>query len=130
MNKDFREQIRHVLMESYKPQMNENIACAICGKKGIPLSFHMVEKSYYNTNTFHKGFVPMSACGERISGVFPICTDCAPACKKCGLPKYNNKIARLAKECEAHAGCGICDHIQWGLFLKAIIKKIFGHKSK
>lgn len=124
MNNDFREQIRQSLLESYKPKIAEDIACAICGKNGLPLSFHMVERSYYNTNIFHKGFVPMSACGERVSGVFPICTDCAPVCKKCGLPKYNDKIAKLATECKAHAGCGICDHIQWRFLFKALVKKI------
>lgn len=128
MAEDFREAMRKSLLESYKPRKEEGIRCAMCGKEGLPMSFHIAEKSYYNTTEFQEGFVPMSACGERTSGVFPICVECAPVCPKCGLPKPTTKILNFIKEKGAHAGCGMCEHIQTGLLAKALLKKLFGGK--
>ncbi len=59
----------------------------------------------------------------RIRGCFPVCTDCAPVCKKCHLPVFTESVLEFGHDKNARTGLGVCQHIKWGFFLKALIKK-------
>ncbi len=92
---DMREQLRQELLDSYKHRIEKDCACAICGKANVPLAFHMLEASFNEGDNLPESFVPMSASRGRIRGSYPICTSCAPACKKCQLPIPTEKVMEL-----------------------------------
>lgn len=68
-----KENMRNMLLEAYKPKQHKDLKCAICGDSNLPLSMHVLEKSFYDGASFQEGFVPMSGSGNRISGSFPVC---------------------------------------------------------
>jgi hypothetical protein len=123
---DLREQLRKDLIESYRHRAAGDAACALCGNTTRPLAFHMLEASFSEGNQTPDGFVPMSASRGRVSGSFPICNVCSPPCKKCGLPVPTEKVLELGYRLKARSGNGVCQHIQFGLFLSAILKRLFG----
>ena len=69
---------------------------------------------------------------ENTHGSLPICTQCAPACKKCGLPlptenvlDYLESLKRGRDSKSIRAGLGYCQDFHSGLLLQALWKRIF-----
>jgi len=101
---DFRDQLRQGLLDSYKHRIEKDCACAICGKANAPLAFHMLESSFNEGEKLPQSFVPMSSSRGRVRGSYPICTCCAPACKKCQLPIPTEKVMELGYNLHAKNG--------------------------
>ncbi len=123
-----REQLRDSLIESSKHRAAKggDVPCALCEVTSRPLAFHMLEVSIDEGARFPKGFVPMSASLGRVRGSFPICNVCAPPCKTCQLPIPTEKVMELGHRLPALTGNGICQHMQFGLFVSALFKRLFG----
>jgi len=122
---DFRDQLRQGLLDSYKHLIEKDCACAICGKSNAPLAFHMLEASFNEGDKLPEPFVPMSSSRGRVRGSYPICSSCAPACKKCQLPIPTENVMELGHKLHANTGNGICQHVQMGLLFSAIFKRLF-----
>ena len=122
---DFRDQLRQGLLDSYKHRSEKDCVCAICGKTNTPLAFHMLEASFNEEDNLPKSFVPMSSSRGRVRGSYPICSSCAPACKKCQLPIPTEKVMELGHKLHVKTGNGICQHVQIGLLFAAIFKRLF-----
>lgn len=122
---DFRERLRQSLLDSYKHRIEKDFACAICGKTNSPLAFHMLEASFNEGHNLPSSFVPMSSSRGRVRGSYPICSFCAPECKKCQLPIPTEKVMELGQKLHARTGNGICQHFQMGIFFSAIFKRLF-----
>jgi hypothetical protein len=122
---ELKDTLRQGLLESFKPRISEDSACALCGKTNAPLAFHMLESSYNEGDNLPKSFVPMSASRGRVRGSFPICTSCAPACKKCQLPIPTEKVLELGHMLHAKTGNGICQHVQMKLLFSVMLKRLF-----
>ncbi len=128
---DWRDEMRESLLKSYKPRIDDNALCAICGSKGIPLSFNAVEYYQDDTGTLPKGFFPMSqtSYGDfgTIRGSFPVCTKCAPTCAMCGLPRHSDVLVKFLRGLEVqfednvHWGCGLCNHFHITDFIKRLL---------
>ena len=123
---NLREELRQGLIASYKHRQASGAQCALCGDHSRPLAFHILEASFPEGSSTPAGFVPMSASMGRLRGSYPICSKCAPACKKCGLPIPTEKALELGHKLKAATGNGICQDMQFGLFVQAIFKRIFG----
>jgi hypothetical protein len=121
-----REQLRKALLASYTHRFSEGTSCALCGASSRPLAFHMLEASIYGGAQPPTGFVPMAGTPGRVRGSFPICTHCAPPCKKCGLPIPTEKVLELRHRLKASTGVGVCQDIQWRLFAAALLKRLLG----
>ncbi len=108
--------------------------CALCGDRSRPLSFHMIEFTAPG-RAVPDGGVAMAQRSQRSNdvttrGSFPICTSCAPPCAKCGLPVPSDRqqeflaaITRGAGACTITSGLGVCEHIKWSLFARAVVKR-------
>jgi len=126
---DWRNDMRDILLESYKHRISKDSSCAACKKTSVPLAFHVLQKSLYNTRVFPDGFVPMSGRGERISGCYPVCTECSPACKVCALPIITRKVREYCTSSNANYGVGVCEHIHPLMDLKELLFKLFNPKA-
>lgn len=130
---DFRERFAKMLHDDYLHKQHDDLYCALCGKKGGKLALHVIEYTQDINEPLPKYFVPMSSSGGRIRGSFAVCDSCAPACKKCDLPIQTEKVMKFMKQKRKEFqgdytlmyGNGICRHIQLGLFIKLLIKKLF-----
>lgn len=123
---NLREDLRQGLIASYKHRPADRASCALCGDRSRPLAFHILEASFNEGSSTPSGFVPMSASMGRLRGSFPICSKCAPPCKKCGLPIPTEKVLELGYKLKTSTGNGTCQDIQFGLFVTAIFKRLFG----
>ena len=130
--KEARAVLAKRLHEATLHKQHDDLYCAICGKKGGNLALSVIKYTQDRNAPFPQYFVPQSASGGIVRGCFPVCDRCAPPCKKCNLPRYTDKIKKLMEEKkkELHGdytlmlSYGVCNHIQWGLFFKYLIKKI------
>lgn len=121
-----REQLPAALIESYKHRAGDGASCALCGATSLPLAFHALEASFDEGSATPNGFVPMSASRGRVRGSYPLCTKCAPPCSKCQLPRPSERILEFGYKLGAKQGIGMCEHIQFGLFVQALFKRLFG----
>lgn len=123
MRDDLRERLRKDLLESYLHRHVDACACAMCGRRGIPLAFHVIEKTVsdeYGKSIdmpFERGFEPFASMMPPtgyIRGSFPLCTACAPPCKKCKLPTDPPPVHKFAISVQGKIGLGTChEHIHW-----------------
>jgi hypothetical protein len=118
--------IASALHKSYLHQDRGDTPCAICGATTKPLAFHVLEKSYTQGEETAPGFVPMSESAGRLSGVFPVCIKCSPACLKCHLPISTEQLVEFGIAVGAHEGCGICEHMHWSVFIEVLWKRSLG----
>lgn len=123
---DLRDELRQGLIESYKHRPANGAQCVLCGDRAKPLAFHILEASFPEGKSTPVGFVSVSASMGRLRGSYPICSKCAPACKKCGLPVPTEKALELGHKLKAAIGNGICQDLRLGLFIQAMLKRIFG----
>ena len=123
-----KEDIRSGLIGSYRHKNSEGGSCAICRETHLPLANHAVEAYLEDDQKIPEGFVLFSVASSwsRARGGFPVCTSCAPPCKKCGLPIRTEKVLKFAHENDATHGEGYCRHIQFGQFLTVLFKRLFG----
>jgi hypothetical protein len=130
MANDFRERIRKGLLESYLHRHVGECACAMCGRRGIPLAFHVIEKTVSDKSgksvdvPFERGFEPfasvLSSTGY-IRGSFPLCAECAPPCSKCKLPTDPPSVHKFAISIQGKIGLGICsEHIHWFVIIEVV----------
>ena len=123
---DFRGQLRQGLLDSYKHRVADGNACAKCGKTDAPLAFHVLEASFNEGEALPQSFVSMSSSNGRIRGSYPICSSCAPPCKKCQVPVPTEKVLEFGSKLNAQTGNGLCgEHIYFGLFFLALFKRLF-----
>jgi len=124
MTNDFREGTRKLLIESYLHRHANECACAMCGRRGVPLAFHVIERSFDNEARdipYEQGFVQFSPPVGYIRGAFPLCTTCAPPCRKCKLPTEPPSVHRFANSVQGKIGLGICkDHLHWFVVVEVI----------
>lgn len=114
------------LQKDFMHRTSDDCSCAVCGDGSKPLAFHVLQKSYTQGNEPPKGFVPMSMSMGAVRGVFPVCTNCAPACSSCKLPIATERVLEFGKTVDAKTGNGICrKHIHFGEFIKVIFKRAF-----
>jgi hypothetical protein len=118
--------IAKVLHKSYLHQNRGDAACAICGATAMPLAFHVLERSYVQGEAEARGFIPMSEYMNRISGVFPVCIKCSPACRKCSLPIWTERVIEFGINVDAHKGGGVCEHMHFTVFIEVIWKRLLG----
>jgi len=68
----FRDEIRASLIESFKPRLaGDDTACAICGIRGKPLAYHMLQYAQPENEPLPKGFVPYVSQQGSDSRLFP-----------------------------------------------------------
>jgi hypothetical protein len=112
-----------LLLESYLHRHVNDCACAMCGRRGVPLAFHVIEKSVSDQTgksadmPFEQGFEPfasmLSSTGY-IRGSFPLCAACAPPCSKCQLPTDPPSVHKFAISVQGKIGLGVCnEHLHW-----------------
>lgn len=145
-NQNLRESLRPGLLDSYRPRVAGDTPCAKCSKKGKLLSFHVSEYSGSGKVNPPPGCVPMSSRKfgntEGWNGSFPLCTNCAPICTKCGLPmpteavlEYIHNLTLEEFGVGVRQGQGFCEHMKLGSFASALAKRAFklgrfGKKTK
>lgn len=113
-----RNALRAQLIESYKPK-ESSTPCALCEQTSGPMSLHLLEVTIPETNPMPPRFVPMARSRGMIRGSFPVCTDCAPVCSKCGLPVQSKKVQEgyhaikvsAPSGAGIYAGNGYCRHL-------------------
>ena len=122
-----KENIRKGLIDSYRHRITEGHSCAICRDSQLPLANHALEAYLEDDQKIPEGFVLFSAASSwsRARGSYPVCTSCAPPCKKCGLPITTEKVLKFAHENDATHGQGYCQHMQFGQFLTMLFKRLF-----
>ena len=126
MDKQAFSVVASAIHKSYLHQRRGDNHCAICGNAKEPLAFHVLEKTYKQGDDISSEFVLMSEYNNRLSGVFPVCIRCSPACHKCGLPIPTERVTEFGISVNAHEGCGVCEHMHFNLFIEAIKKRLFG----
>lgn len=106
MDQNVREKIRQALLESYKHREGNGDSCAICGSSKDKLAYHVIEVDQAGV---------VNGSGMLAHGSLPVCVQCAPPCKKCGLPILTKKVRIFLKNVKGndqagdiHAGLGIC----------------------
>ncbi len=109
---DVRNAIAEQLKKDYTHRDADDAHCAICGVSDEPLAFHVIEKSVSEKNPLPDGFVALSHSRGFYRGSFPLCSKCAPSCKKCSLPIVTKNAVLFAKKADAKIGNGFChEHI-------------------
>lgn len=109
---DVRNAIAEQLRKDYMHRKVEDAYCAMCGVADVPLAFHVIEKSISEKNPLPDGFVAMSHSRGFYRWSFPLCSKCAPLCKKCSLPIVTKNTVQFAKRVDAKIGNGFCqEHI-------------------
>lgn len=122
-----REQLRSGLRDSYRHREVQGAACALCGREQVPLALHVLEASVNANTPTPPGFLAMSESRGRVLGSYPVCEQCAPACRQCQLPVPREKVLEFGHRRDARTGRGVCsEHIHWGTFAGALVKKTFG----
>src|SRR5437879_8395662 len=86
------ELMRDALMNSYKHRPSPGTVCTACGARNRTFAFHLVEYAQPSDQTLACRFVAMSESCGMIRGTFAFCDACAPACKKCGLPRVTARV--------------------------------------
>ena len=126
------DSVRSGLLRSYRPKKADGVGCACCGKHGVLLSFHAIDYYQEEGRSLPRGFVSMSQSRGVIRGCFPICTKCAPTCRKCGLPKdsetlleFFQALSRSGLPGQVVGGNGRCEHMHASLFFHALVKRVF-----
>ena len=113
------EAVRNALAQSYKHRRVDGIACAACGAKDHCVALHVVEYAQPAERPLPDRFVPQSASYGTLRGAFAFCDSCAPACKKCGLPRVTARVKTTFKslrdtldsdDTPLHWGVGRCEH--------------------
>jgi hypothetical protein len=118
--------IASALGKSYLHQNRGDTPCSICGATTKPLAFQVLKRSYEQGEDTAPGFVPTSRSRGGLSGVFPVCINCSPACRKCHLPISTERVVEFGIAVGAHAGCGICEHMHLSVFSEALWKRSLG----
>lgn len=123
MTDDNRVRMRKLLLDSYLPRHVNDCACAKCGRRGIPLAFHVIEKTVSDKygksadRPFERGFEPFASMLSSVGyvrGSFPLCSACAPPCSKCKLPTDPPSIHKFALSVKGKIGLGVCrEHLHW-----------------
>ena len=128
-----RLRMRDLLLQSYLHKPAADCACSMCGLKGKPLAFHVIEQSFDPDDRaipYDKGFVRFMPSGvlpplNYIRGCFPLCTACAPPCKKCELPTDPLLVQKFASSVQSRIGPGVCtEHIHWRYILEGLVARI------
>jgi hypothetical protein len=101
----------------------------MCGRTGEKLFFNLLTVHVEPNKPFPKGFVPLSQFSsseftEDIRGAFPLCIQCVSPCPKCEQAEPSEKLLNFARQQKAQV-TGLCDHIKWGFFIKALLMKAF-----
>ena len=124
MTNESREGMRTLLLQSYLHRRENECACAMCGRRDAPLAFHVIERSFDNDAhdiPYEQGFVQFQSSAGYIRGAFPLCTTCAPPCRKCNLPTEPPSVHSFAKKVQGKIGLGICsEHIRWYMVVEVI----------
>lgn len=136
MKDDLRARMRDALLQSYLHRYVDDCACSMCGQRGVPLAFHVIEKTLDGNVSeipYEQGFVQFSpsvgfffsSSVGYIRGAFPLCTACAPPCKKCKLPTDPLSVHNFAISVQGKIGLGICtEHIHWRYVLEGLAARI------
>lgn len=130
-NENWRDRVRESLLNSYKPREATDVACARCGNRGRPLSFHVIEYYQDENDPLPMSFVPTSSSMSTIRGGFPVCTTCAKPCRECGLPIKSEKVEEFFLDLRRVYGSGVvggngsCEHMHFSLLIQAVFKRLF-----
>lgn len=122
-----RLRMRELLLESYLHRDIDGGACSMCGRSDKPLAIHVIEKTFGNTSEipYRQGAIYYGYSAGYIGGFFPLCTKCAPPCKKCKLPTDPPRVHDFAVSIQAKLGLGICtDHIHWRYIVQGLVARI------
>jgi len=111
------------LRESYKHREESGVICARCGAEAKPLAFHALEKNFDADVKLPRGAVPMSVSRGRVRTSFPLCSTCAPPCRKCALPRLTDRALEYGHALGATVGLGVCEHVQLRSFMMAILRR-------
>ena len=135
--------VRDQLLKSYLHRQAadfpfKDCACSMCGRAGMPLALHVIYKTYANvgevTQTEKQPAFYYGYSADCVRGFFPLCTKCAPPCKKCRLPTYPPSVCRFANSLKVEIGLGVCkDHLHWSYtlgYLAGIVRKLRGELAK
>lgn len=96
--------LRAGLLQSYRHRAVEGFPCSLCGRFERPLALHLVEWSQPGEFPvlWRDLIIPMSqsdTTGELCTrGSFGFCDECAPPCRKCGLPVRTKAIEDFRRE--------------------------------
>lgn len=108
------EAIRNALIEAYKHRHSDGIVCTGCGAINRRFAFHLVEYAQPEKQPLPERFVPQSASAGTIRGVFVFCDSCAPACRKCDLPRVTARVRAAFKT--LHKSVDSADTpLKWGV---------------
>jgi serine/threonine protein kinase/thioredoxin-like negative regulator of GroEL len=115
---DFRDALREGLLESYKPTALADTVCTVCNCTASPMSLHLLEGTVPEEGPLPQPFVAMAQSRGVIRGSFPVCTNCASLCPKCGIAiqtksvREAEKVLSLSAWEGAHVslGNGYCRH--------------------
>jgi len=128
MNDDLRVRLRDALVESYLHKDVDECVCSKCGQGGVPLAFHVIERTLSGKEREipqGHGFLQLPSSAGYIRRLFPLCTACAPPCKKCKLPTDPLSVHKFAISVQGRIGLGICtDHIHWQYVFEGLIARI------
>lgn len=124
MDERLRQSLARALEASWKHRPVSGAACAICGSTSSPLALHVIQYACAAAGAAPKpaGFVAQSESLGTVRGGMPLCTACAPPCRKCGLPVATGKVRSyhefLMRDFHSPGtpvayGNGICRHVRF-----------------
>lgn len=116
---DFRAELRAGLIEAFKPRRVSGAFCLLCGSEHALVSLHLVESYFPEALPLPERFVAASQSRGYVRGGFPICVNCAPPCKKCGIAIRTKEVVQALAFLKGAAmpgvsiaaGNGYCQHI-------------------
>lgn len=115
---NWRTSIANSIYESHKHRKPDGTPCSICGVSTRAVASHIIKFCQDEEITDEYG-----THHALVSGGYPICDVCAPACSKCQLPIVTSEVKKLFKKIEKEAeekeagsviswGIGRCEHIR------------------
>jgi hypothetical protein len=100
-----------LIPEVYKVVPGEK--CSVCGRDDRPVAYRIIE--YGSCDPAPVTHIPIMGVH---GGYFPMCEDCAPPCRKCGLPVRNATAKKyfrhICKVRRVDHPTVIREPIQWG----------------
>lgn len=121
MDENLRRSLSTMIEAAWKHRPMNGVACAMCGATSNPIALHVIEYAQPSSASMPQGFVCQSESYGTSRGGFPICSICAPPCRKCALPVVTRGVRRFhdslkqrlsGTDTSLSYGNGFCQHVR------------------
>lgn len=112
---NWRQGVAEELNKAFMHRPEKDAMCVACGATGKTYGMHVIEYYHDERSKAPSYLIPTSNSRETTRGVVPLCHDCCPPCRKCGLPiatawvkKLVTRLTQVAPEVSFRIGNGYC----------------------